>query len=117
MATLTQSAASAAWPVSIWSGPPAEAPGSGDLLTTNNLWMRSMTAQTRVVDAQQGDVVALAVVADGSERLGGSAGIEADRFRFETPSWQGRLWYDRSGTWHKAILCRDGKTITLDREG
>lgn len=98
-------------------GPAGRTSGAGDLLTTNSLWMRSLTAQTRVVDAQQGDVVALAVVADGSERLGGSAGIEADCFRFETPSWQGRLWYDSSGTWHKAILCRNGKTITLDREG
>ena len=91
--------------------------GAGDLLTTNSLWTRTLTAQTRIVDAQQGEVVAVAVVADGSERLGGGAGIEADRFRFATPTWHGRLWYDRDGTWHKATLARDGKTITLDREG
>lgn len=98
-------------------GPSGRSTAAADLLTTNSLWTRTLTAQTRIVDAQQGEVVALAVVADGSERLGGGAGIEADRFRFETPSWQGRLWYDRDGTWHKAILSRNGKTITLDREG
>lgn len=98
-------------------GPSGRSTEAADLLTTNSLWTRTLTAQTRIVDAQQGEVVAVAVVADGSERLGGGAGIEADRFRFATPVWHGCLWYDRDGTWHKAILARDGKTITLDREG
>ena len=62
--------------------------------------------------------MALAVVADGSERLGGGAGIEADRFRFETPILAGPpVVRPQTAPGTKPSSARDGKTITLDREG
>lgn len=86
------------------------------LLTTNGMWTKALTLETWIIDAQRGVVVALTVRAEGRERLAGTYAVEADRFHFETPSWKGGLWYDRDGTWVRAVFIRNGQTLTLDRD-
>lgn len=84
-------------------GPCRAPPG---LLTSNALWCRAVTRQTRIIDAQNGAVVDFtATPADGSSH-----------FRFQGAAWEGEMWYDEAGLWSRAVLHRDGHTLAVHRE-
>ena len=80
------------------------------LLTSNGLWCRAITRQTRIIDAQNGAVV------DFAATPAGDASAAADAFHFAGASWRGEMWYDSSGIWSRAVLHRDGHTLTMQRE-
>ncbi|MFO1112477.1 MAG: DUF6134 family protein [Rhodospirillales bacterium] len=83
-------------------GPCLAPPG---LLSSTGLWCRAITRQTRIIDAQNGAVVGFTATATGS--------AEAGHFQFEGASWRGEIWYDDEGLWSRAILHREGHTLTL----
>lgn len=88
-------------------GPCLAPPG---LLTSNGLWCRAITRQTRIIDAQNGAVVDfIATAADDAD-------VGAGRFAFEGASWRGEIWYDDEGLWSRAILHREGHTLTLQHD-
>lgn len=79
-----------------------------DLLTSNGLWCRAITQQTLIIDAQNGAVVDFTATATG--------GADAGHFQVEGASWRGEIRYDDDGLWSRAVLHRDGHTLTLQHD-
>lgn len=89
------------------TGPSGPCLAPPDLLTSNGLWCRAITRQTRIIDAQNGAVV------DFTAAAAGGADASAGHFQFEGASWRGEIWYDDDGLWSRAVLHREGHTLTL----
>ena len=88
------------------TGPLGPCVAPPELLTSNALWCRAITRQTRIIDAQNGAVVSFTATPAAGD----------SHFRFEGAAWEGEMWYDDAGLWSRAVLHRDGHTLTVHRE-
>jgi hypothetical protein len=93
-------------------GPKGAFLAPADVLTTNCMWLPELVDQTKIIDAQKGELVTLVskplgeekVVVKGKDR-------EAERHSIKTPFVGGSLWYDLAGNWVRSRLEIKGETL------
>jgi hypothetical protein len=93
-------------------GPKGAFLAPADVLTTNCMWLPELVDQTKIIDAQKGELVTLVskplgeekVVVKGKDR-------EAERHSIKTPFVGGSLWYDLAGNWVRSKLEIKGETL------
>lgn len=82
------------------------------LMTSNMLWDTRMLSATRLIDAQYGGVIGLAVKPLGPAIVDTPQGpVRANRHHLITPHYAGTLFHDGSGRWVKALIEAKGEII------
>ncbi len=90
-------------PVTGWQGTHGLAPGMAPLLATS-LWNSQTVTQTRLLDRETGEVVAVHGTPAGDEVLKlGARQVTAHRFDL-IGVVSGSVWYDASGCWVQALF-------------
>jgi len=97
-----------------WRGTHGLNPGSAPLFPTS-LWNSRTLTQSRLLDRETGDVVAVQVTPAGEEQLH-LAGRDVPARKFELAGIvRGRVWYDRAGCWLRALFHTrvDGSVVDI----
>ena len=90
-------------PTTGWQGTHGLAPGMAPLLATS-LWNSETVAQTRLLDRETGEIVAVHGTPAGDEVLKlGTREVTAHRFNLAGVV-SGSVWYDAAGCWVQALF-------------
>lgn len=95
------------------SGPEGDYALAVGAMTDLNFWNTAIVRQDRLIDSQNGELIAVAVRPDGMERVEvRGQPVEASRYVMSgTKGRSGTIWYDKAGTLVKATVLTRGERL------